>query len=818
MRLVSLPVVMLVVGLLPGRLASAAAADVVLPGTDPLTIERPLDEVMVEGLNRFCRRELAASRQQRATRWQRDFSRDQTGAASILAHRERFRALIGAVDPRSTADVSGRQRFELVSALGQSPVVARSSRVTVHAVRWPVFAGVTAEGLLLVPAALRAGVVALPDADWTPEMFCGLSGELPESVQFVRRLAEARCLVAIPLLISRTDEFSGSPHVAYTNQPHREFIYRQAFEVGRHIIGYEVQKVLAAVDLLEQLAKRQPAETGCEPIPIGVAGVGEGGLLALYSAAIDPRIQSCWISGYFQEREEIWQEPIYRNVWGLLTEFGDAELAGMIAPRRLVIEACRAVEVAGPPAARKGRAKVAAPGRIVTQRLPAVRAEFQRAAAMYGQAGRETEIVLAVSGENGDGPAGTDTALRAFASGLGLGGELDRKPDTWKPDALQHNGPQTALRAAAAREERQFDELQDHVQSLLHRSHQVRDAQWRLNPTSLEEWERSRPRLRDWVHDELIGRLTAKRLAPHPRSRRVLETGECVGYEIVLDVFEDVIASGVLLLPKNLAAGEQRPLIVCQHGLEGTPRDTITREPRAFASYKAFSEELVKRGFLVYAPQNPYRGGDRFRVLQRMSNPLQRSLFSYIIAQHEQTLDWLATLPQVDAKRIAFYGLSYGGKTAMRVPPLVDRYCLSICSGDFTDWPRTIASNEERFSYLFTSEYEIPEWNLAHVASYAELAMLISPRPFMVEEGHRDGGQPSEWVAGEFGKVRRHYDQLAIGDRAELEFFDGPHTIHGQGTFRFLRRHLQWPDELRQAGPVPRSLPAGKHPAASNSR
>ena len=254
-----------------------------------------------------------------------------------------------------------------------------------------------------------------------------------------------------------------------------------------------------------------------------------------------------------------------------------------------------------------------------------------------------------------------------------------------------------------------------------------------------------------------------------------------------------MIASGILLLPKNLTAGEKRPVVVCQHGLEGVPLDTITREPRAFAYYKAFSEELVNRGFIVYAPQNPYRGGDRFRELQRMSNPLKRSLFTYIIAQHEQTLDWLATLPHVDPKRIAFYGLSYGGKTAMRVPPLVDRYCLSICSGDFTDWPRTIASNEERCSYLFTSEYETPEWNLAHVASYAELARLMSPRPFMVEEGHRDGGQPSEWVAGEFGKVRRHYDQLQIGDHTELEFFDGPHTIHGQGTFRFLHRHLHWP-------------------------
>jgi hypothetical protein len=79
------------------------------------------------------------------------------------------------------------------------------------------------------------------------------------------------------------------------------------------------------------------------------------------------------------------------------------------------------------------------------------------------------------------------------------------------------------------------------------------------------------------------------------------------------------------------------------------------------------------------------------------------------------------------------------------------------------------------------------------VASYAELAMLMSPRPFMVEEVHRDSGQPSEWVAGEFGKVRRHDDQLGISNRADIEFFDGPHTIHGEGSFRFLHNHLNWP-------------------------
>ena len=64
------------------------------------------------------------------------------------------------------------------------------------------------------------------------------------------------------------------------------------------------------------------------------------------------------------------------------------------------------------------------------------------------------------------------------------------------------------------------------------------------------------------------------------------------------------------------------------------------------------------------------------------------------------------------------------------------------------------------------------------------MAALIAPRPFMVERGHFDGVAPDETVAYEFAKVCHLYNaRLGLGDRCEIEFFAGPHTIHGQGTF-----------------------------------
>jgi hypothetical protein len=248
-------------------------------------------------------------------------------------------------------------------------------------------------------------------------------------------------------------------------------------------------------------------------------------------------------------------------------------------------------------------------------------------------------------------------------------------------------------------------------------------------------------------------------------------------------------------LPKDLQSGERRPVVVCQHGLEGVPNDVVTDDPKSggFPYYQAFAARLAERGFIVFAPHNPYRGGDKFRALQRKANPLGLSLFSFIIAQHSRILDWLGEQSFVDSKRIGFYGLSYGGKTAMRVPAVLDRYALSICSGDFNDWIQKNVSVDSSYSYMFTGEYEMPEFNLGQTFSYAEMAALIAPRPFMVERGHSDGVAPDEWVAHEFSKVRRLYDQLGIPDRAAIEYFDGPHMIHGVGTFEFLHQHLNWP-------------------------
>lgn len=747
-----------------------------LPNTQLLTVKEPLDEFMINGINKFALREIDESVAKREQLWKRDYSSPAAYEKSIAGNREHFREIIGAVDPRIPA-----AGLELITTTEQASLVGRAEKFTIHAVRWKVLEGMTAEGLLLQPnGAVIGRLVALPDADWTPEAFSGLGAGVEVQAQLPRRFAEHGYQVLVPTLISRDDIYSGNPLVRYTNQPHREFLYRQAFEMGRHVIGYEVQKVLAAVDQFALLNKQNGQD-----LPIGVAGVSEGGLLALYSAALDPRIKSAYVCGYFQTREGVWEEPIYRNVWNLLREFGDAGIASLIAPRGLVIEAAGVPEVTGPKPPKEGRSGGAAPGKITTNVLAAVRVEYDRARVHFEKLKAPDQIVLVSSGE-GDGQPGS---VRAFPAALAsLAGPATVSADSAAPTLVK------SAWGVETRQKRQFDEMNEFTQVLLRRSAGIRDKVWaKADRKNLETWGKTAPAMREFVWQELFGKLPDSTMALNPRSRKVLDEPGYVGYEVVLDVYPDVVAAGILLLPKDLKADEKRPVVVCQHGLEGVPMDTITRTGEGFNYYSAFAHELANRGFITYSPQNPYRGNDNFRTIQRKSNPLKRSLFSYIIPQHARTLEWLSTLPNVDPARIAFYGLSYGGKTAVRVPPMLEKYALSICSADYNEWVVKNTTTEAGYSYVFTKEYEIFEWNMGHVANYAELSNLMTPRPFMVERGHFDGVAPDEWVAWEYSKVRRHYDLLGIGEKTEMETFTGPHKIHGVGTYDFLHKHLKWP-------------------------
>jgi hypothetical protein len=126
----------------------------------------------------------------------------------------------------------------------------------------------------------------------------------------------------------------------------------------------------------------------------------------------------------------------------------------------------------------------------------------------------------------------------------------------------------------------------------------------------------------------------------------------------------------------------------------------------------------------------------------------------------------------------------------VRVPPVLENYCLSICSGDYNNWTRKVSGVDYPNGFMSSVEWEMFYFNMGNTFDYAELAALIFPRPFMVERGSHDGVARDRYVAYEYATIRWLYEQYGLTDRTEIEYYNGGHTIHGEGTFAFLEKHL----------------------------
>ncbi len=734
-------------------------------GTVPLTIEGDLASQMVDGIDRFLLKEIEKTAATRAERFKVDTSSPEAYVASLKPHREKLAKCLGIRDARMEFDAP-----EIIVPVGGDPVIAQSEKFTVQAIRWPVLSDPTpqgaglpsiyGEGLLLTPKGeVVANVIVLPDADQPPEQMCGITEGLRDCEQVARYLAEVGCRVVVPQLISRHRE----KRLGRADLTNREYMHRASFELGRTLAGYEVQTSLSIVDWFVK---------NDGTMPVSVFGYGEGGMVALFAGGLDTRIRTTCVSGCFGPREGSWKEPIDRNFSGLLRDFGAQELAMLVAPRGLIVmhEMAPAVVLEG---------NGGAPAELHTAETERLRDEFEHA----------TRRTMPIKDW-----AFLQTKTCAFNSmwAFPFVPALKRK-DGSSVDLETLSEVSGDADASTARETRLLKQIDRHNQALLRESHFVRkEFMSKLDMSSVEAYEKSSEPYREIFRKDVIGEFEQPLLPFNARSRKSWETDKWTGHEVVLDVFPDVFAFGVLLLPKDLKPSEKRPVVVCQHGLEGRPTDIFQGDHPA---YHDFAAKLCERGFITFSPQNPYIFTDRFRTLQRKAQPLGKSLFSIIVPQHQQIVNWLKTQPNVDGDRIAFYGLSYGGKSAMRIPALVTDYCLSICSADFNEWVLKNASTRENFSYIWTGEYEIFEWDLGSTFNYAEMAALICPRPFMVERGHFDGVGEDHWVAHEYAKVRHLYAaQLKIGDKTEIEWFVGPHTINGQGSYKFLHKHLNWPE------------------------
>ena len=254
--------------------------------------------------------------------------------------RERLRTLLGlredpVLDPEADQADEIRETARL-EALPSEPATGAPEEVRVH----------TAEGgsipaFLLRPApelASGAGVVLvaghgrgiadLVRTDPTDEYHEGLA----------HKLVRAGFTVLCPEMISFGRRRFPRPVGAEPYEPAENSCGIDAARLllhGRPVMGHRVADARAAVQALRQLP-------GVDPGRVAVAGGSGGGAVALLLAASDPSIAAALVATYFCSFEaslcSIRHCPC-NIIPGLLPELEMADIAALVAPRPLILEA-----------------------------------------------------------------------------------------------------------------------------------------------------------------------------------------------------------------------------------------------------------------------------------------------------------------------------------------------------------------------------------------------------------------------------------------------------------------------------------------------
>ena len=178
----------------------------------------------------------------------------------------------------------------------------------------------------------------------------------------------------------------------------------------------------------------------------------------------------------FRFRQKVWQEPIDHNVFGLLEQFGDAELASLIAPRTLIVEAARGPQVEVRPATAAGRKA------SVTPSCDACAASSSGPSELMAGLSAAGPIELVASGD-GSGPFGSETGAEAFSS-------AGRRPRNSAPDGGRPKGRAPA-RCPGPAASGSCTGLDRHTQRLLAESADGAAGVLRSSTSSLEEFQRT---------------------------------------------------------------------------------------------------------------------------------------------------------------------------------------------------------------------------------------------------------------------------------------------------------------------------------------
>ena len=292
---------------------------------------------------------------------------------------------------------------------------------------------------------------------------------------------------------------------------------------------------------------------------------------------------------------------------------------------------------------------------------------------------------------------------------------------------------------------------------------------------SLEVWKRRAAFLRKQI-------LHSAGLAPLPEKKplnaqvfgRVQRKG-CITEKVLLETYPGFFLGGNLYRP--IARRGRYPGVVSPHGhwrygrLAHRPVGSVPARAITLArqGYVVLTYDMVGYGDTV---QLPHGFGDKRKELWGVS-VLGLQLWNSIRA-----VDFLSSLPYVDANRLAVTGASGGATQAFLLSAVDDRigYAAPVNMISAISQGGSVCENAG---------------NLRLNTFNVELAALMAPRPMLIVSATGDWTRNTP--TDEFPAIRKIYALFGAEDELESVQFDSPHNYHQQSreaVYAFLGKKI----------------------------
>jgi dienelactone hydrolase len=301
--------------------------------------------------------------------------------------------------------------------------------------------------------------------------------------------------------------------------------------------------------------------------------------------------------------------------------------------------------------------------------------------------------------------------------------------------------------------------------------------------SSPKAYEASTKRLRQAFAESIGYPPPGKPDTEAPTFTQMGEDALATYYRARISVLPGVHTDGIYIVPKGLKG--RAPLVISMHGGGGSPDVALFH---GGANYRDMVRGGVKRGYVVFAPTHlfsaPGAPGDiRNRTDERL-RLVGTSLTAVEIAKITRSLDVLLKRPEVDPKRVAMVGLSYGGYYTLVVPALEPRIKVAVSSCYFGVQEGRYAQNELGIpsDFKFKDRFTL--------LRDPEIVALICPRPLEIQAGSTDDyehREPGKLLAPE---AAAYYEKLHRADAFRFVVFEGGHEFHDETAWEWVSNHL----------------------------